>query len=79
MSWFSQSVDRACGSPRRPAPVERAAEFARFLRIETVGGTLLLLATAAALIWANSPVGDSYAALRDYRLGPAAIGLDLNP
>ena len=77
MSWFEQNVDRACGSPRRHTPVERAAEFARFLRIETVGGTLLLLATAAALIWANSPLGDSYAALRDYRLGPAAIGLDL--
>ncbi len=79
MSWFEQSVGRACGSPHRPTPVERAAEFARFLRIETVGGTLLLLATAEALIWANSPFGDSYSALRDYRLGPAAIGLDLNP
>lgn len=32
-----------------------------FLHIETSGGILLLLATAAALIWVNSPVGDSYA------------------
>ena len=32
----------------------------RFLRIETSGGILLLIATAAALIWVNSPVGDSY-------------------
>ena len=34
--------------------------LARFLRIETSGGILLLIATAAALIWVNSPVGDSY-------------------
>ena len=32
----------------------------RFLHIETSGGILLLIATAAALIWVNSPVGDSY-------------------
>ena len=32
-----------------------------FLHIETSGGILLLLATVAALIWVNSPVGDSYA------------------
>ena len=32
----------------------------RFLHIETSGGILLLLATAVALIWVNSPVGDSY-------------------
>ena len=32
----------------------------RFLHIETSGGILLLIATAAALIWVNSPFGDSY-------------------
>lgn len=31
-----------------------------FLHIETSAGILLLLATAAALIWVNSPVGDTY-------------------
>lgn len=31
-----------------------------FLHIETSGGILLLVATIAALIWVNSPVGDSY-------------------
>ncbi|MCY3951684.1 MAG: Na+/H+ antiporter NhaA [bacterium] len=31
-----------------------------FLHIETSGGILLLLATVAALIWVNSPVGHSY-------------------
>ena len=31
-----------------------------FLHIETSAGILLLVATIAALIWVNSPVGDSY-------------------
>ena len=30
------------------------------LRKETVGGVLLLIATVAALIWANSPASESY-------------------
>jgi NhaA family Na+:H+ antiporter len=32
----------------------------RFLHVEAVGGIVLLVAAAAALIWANSPAGDSY-------------------
>lgn len=35
----------------------------RFLHIEAVSGIVLLLATAAALIWANSPAAASYQAL----------------
>ena len=54
-----------------------SAELARYLRTETVGGAVLLLAAAVALIWVNSPIGDSYEALRDFRLGPAALHLDL--
>ena len=38
---------------------------------------LLLPATAAALVWANSPASDGYFALRDTRAGPAALHLDL--
>ncbi|MGD9989598.1 MAG: Na+/H+ antiporter NhaA [Pseudonocardia sp.] len=53
------------------------SEFARYLRTETVGGMVLLAATAVALIWANSPWQDAYLALRDFRFGPAALGLDL--
>lgn len=53
------------------------AEFARYLRTETTGGLILLGATAVALIWANSPLRDSYHALRDLRLGPAFLHLDL--
>ncbi|MEU2232473.1 Na+/H+ antiporter NhaA [Streptomyces vietnamensis] len=48
------------------------------LRTETVGGVLLLLAAVAALVWANSPLGDSYESVRDFHIGPAALGLDLS-
>jgi len=52
-------------------------EFARYLRTETTGGIILLAATAVALIWANSPLRDSYYALRDFRLGPEFLHLNL--
>ncbi len=48
------------------------------LRTETVGGVLLLVAAIAALIWANTPVRDSYEAVLDFHVGPAALGLDLS-
>ncbi|MFC4943261.1 Na+/H+ antiporter NhaA [Pseudonocardia sp. GCM10023141] len=53
------------------------AEFARYLRTETVGGFVLLAATAAALLWANSPWHGAYEAVRDLRVGPHALHLDL--
>ena len=53
------------------------AEFARYLRTETVGGIVLLVATAVALIWANSPLYGSYEALRSITVGPAVLHLDL--
>lgn len=52
--------------------------IARVLRSETVGGALLLLATVAALVWANSPFSDGYFSLRDTTFGPAALHLDLS-
>ncbi len=62
-------------SPRRI--VAPASEFARYLRTETVGGVVLLVATAVALVWANSPWSDTYRALRDTVVGPAVLHLDL--
>lgn len=47
------------------------------LRRETVGGALLLTATVLAMVWANSPWASSYAALRDFTLGPELLHLDL--
>ncbi len=61
--------------PRRLA--QPAGELARFLRTETVGGMVLLAATAVALISANSPLRDTYLAVRDTALGPASLHLDL--
>ncbi len=52
--------------------------IASVLRKETVGGALLLIGAAAALVWANSPWGETYEALRDTRVGPAALHLDLS-
>ena len=54
------------------------ARIAEVLRKETVGGALLLLGTVVALVWVNSPAGDSYTALRDYTIGPRALHLDLS-
>jgi NhaA family Na+:H+ antiporter len=50
---------------------------AQILRKETVGGALLLLATIVALVWANTPVSDSYFRLLDTEIGPAAVHLNL--
>jgi NhaA family Na+:H+ antiporter len=47
------------------------------LRDETVGGMLLLAAAAIALIWANSPWGDTYESLVDAQVGPISMRLDL--
>jgi NhaA family Na+:H+ antiporter len=54
-----------------------ATRVGEILRKETVGGALLLVATAVALVWVNSPVGDSYTSMRNYTVGPAALHLDL--
>ncbi len=53
------------------------SRIAHLLRQESVGGALLLAGTVIALVWANSPWASSYDALRDFRVGPAALHLDL--
>ena len=62
-------------SHRAPGP--RTAGSAHVLRKETVGGGLLLLATLIALIWANTPLSDSYFTLLGTEIGPAALHLNL--
>src|SRR5580704_4851820 len=47
------------------------------LRTETVGGALLLLATVAALVLANTPARHAYYHLQHLELGPSALGLHL--
>ncbi|WP_372727528.1 Na+/H+ antiporter NhaA [Nocardioides sp.] len=41
-----------------------------YLRRETVGGTIALIAAAIAVAWANSPISDAYTAFQDFQLGP---------
>ncbi|PCC47864.1 Na+/H+ antiporter NhaA [Brevibacterium aurantiacum] len=48
------------------------------LRKDTVGGGLLVIAALTALIWANSPLADSYFALRDVEIGFAPWHLQLS-
>ncbi len=48
------------------------------LRTETLGGALLLLAAVIALLWANSPWREAYAAMRELTVGPASLHLDLD-
>ena len=48
------------------------------LRKETVGGALLVAAAVIALIWANSPVSESYFALRDFKIGYEPWHLELS-
>ena len=55
-----------------------ASRIGEILRKETLGGALLIVAALAAIVWANSPAGDDYAALRDYTIGPARLHLDLS-
>lgn len=61
--------------------VRRAAaaanHVARFLRTEQIGGLILLAATAAALIVANSSAQDWYARLTSATFGPESLHLHL--
>ena len=53
------------------------SELARYLRTETVGGSLLLAAAAVALLWVNSPWGGGYLTLTETRLALPPLHLDL--
>ncbi|WP_067825568.1 Na+/H+ antiporter NhaA [Nocardia inohanensis] len=57
--------------------VQVRSELSRYLRTETFGGALLLIAAAAALIWVNSPWGASYTTLIETELAIPALHLDL--
>lgn len=48
------------------------------LRRDTTGGALLLLATVAALTWANSAWSESYSILGDFSIGPSTLHLHLS-
>ncbi|MFH8981730.1 Na+/H+ antiporter NhaA [Streptomyces varsoviensis] len=52
--------------------------IAEALRTETVGGVLLLAAAVAAIVWANTPLRESYESFRGLHLGPSSLGLNLS-
>jgi Na+:H+ antiporter, NhaA family len=67
---------------RERPPVERIVRpFQDFSNKQSSGGILLIIATAVALIWANSPWGESYVALWHTKLtvgvGDFSISKDL--
>ena len=82
----------SCGTPlgtiaymrvaRERPPVERIVRpFQDFADKQSSGGILLIVATAVALLWANSPWAESYAALWHTRLtvgvGDFSVSKDL--
>ena len=61
---------------RRPGGRELRV-LADALRAETAGGALLLLATVAALVVANTPARHAYYQLQHLEIGPRALGLHI--
>ncbi|WP_152348359.1 Na+/H+ antiporter NhaA [Brevibacterium sp. CFH 10365] len=59
----------AATASRSASPNTPGQQLFQALRRDTVGGALLLLAAAVALIWANSPASAEYFAIRDIELG----------
>ena len=64
--------------PVRLAPHELWRGIHQSARSDAFGGALLLLATVVALILANSPAADWYESLRDFKVGPEALHLNLS-
>ncbi|BBX07288.1 Na(+)/H(+) antiporter NhaA [Mycolicibacterium aichiense] len=54
------------------------SRISSILRKETVGGALLLVAAAIALIWANSPWSEAYHRLGQVHVGTDRLGLHLD-
>src|SRR4028119_1714540 len=73
---------RVMSVAREQPPVERIVRpFQDFARKQSSGGILLIIATAVALVWANSPWGEGYAALWHTKLtvgiGDLSLSKDL--
>ncbi|GLZ13778.1 Na(+)/H(+) antiporter NhaA 3 [Actinomadura sp. NBRC 104425] len=59
-----------------PRPTARyARHVAEALRLETVGGFVMLAATLAALLWTNSPWADAYTSLQKLEISPSWLHL----
>lgn len=47
----------------------RITPLQKFVKIESFGGILLVVATLVALLWANSSIGESYSDLWNFKIG----------
>lgn len=66
-------------TPDSSAPARSLRQtIARVLKHDAVGGILLLAATAAAIVLANSPAADWYESLRSTKFGPESLKLNLS-
>lgn len=52
--------------------------FQNFIKIESFSGILLLITTIIALVWANSPFGDTYQSIWQYKIGFTTENFELN-
>jgi NhaA family Na+:H+ antiporter len=52
--------------------------FVDYLRVEKVGGLVLLVAAALALAAANSPLAGTYEHVREFHFGPSVLAADLS-
>jgi len=55
-----------------------SSRISELLRAETTGGLLLIAGALVAIIWANTPWADVYESIRDVRVGPSSLHLDLS-
>ncbi|MEG2424051.1 Na+/H+ antiporter NhaA [Glutamicibacter sp.] len=62
----------------RQAPHALWRGIRQTLKQDSMGGLLLLCATLAALVLANSPAAPWYEGLRDFRFGPESLHLNLS-
>ncbi|MEN8928837.1 MAG: Na+/H+ antiporter NhaA [Flavobacteriales bacterium] len=51
--------------------------FQKFVKIESFSGILLFSATILAMIWANSPLAESYTDLWNFKIGISSEGFEL--
>lgn len=61
-----------------PGSPKETLRIGDVLRAETTSGVLLIIAAVVALVWANSPWGDTYTAVRDFHFGPEALHMNLS-
>jgi NhaA family Na+:H+ antiporter len=72
------SRHRTWATSERFVPKTFIRPFVRFSQIEASSGIILLIAAIAALIWANSPWGDSYFSLLEEHLSLEFLGFHLD-